>query len=121
MKWCVCFPEEDILIKRPCLRKACIGNKTAAAFLSFLHYQGSISKDFRQSIENSNQQKNEQVELQTLIGIPNKQLLRKHISNANAKIISSNLHSKHFERGYVLINTQCFSQLHSNQEKKEGE
>ena len=59
MKWCVCFPEEDILIKRPCLRKACLGNKTAAAFLSFLLYQGSISKEYKQRVENHNSRKDE--------------------------------------------------------------
>ena len=58
MKWCVCFPEEDILIKRPCLKRACIGNKIAATFLSFLLYQVSISREFRQSLENSSQQEN---------------------------------------------------------------
>jgi hypothetical protein len=60
MKWCVCFPEEDILIKRPCLRRACLGNKTSAALLGFFLYQVSISKEFRLSIENSDQSRNEE-------------------------------------------------------------
>jgi hypothetical protein len=59
MKWCVYFPEEDILIKHPCLRRTCLGNKTASAFLSFLLYQVSIGKEFKQSIENSHQQVND--------------------------------------------------------------
>jgi hypothetical protein len=58
MKWCVCFPEEDILIKRPCLRRACMNNNTGAAFLSYLLYQVSISKEYRQRLEKSNQQEN---------------------------------------------------------------
>jgi hypothetical protein len=49
MKWCVHFPEEEILIKRPSLRKACLGNRSAAAFLSFLLYRASIHQEFQRS------------------------------------------------------------------------
>jgi hypothetical protein len=56
MKWCVRFPDEDILIKRPCLRKACVGNKSAAALLSFLLYQVSICQEFKKNIEHSHPQ-----------------------------------------------------------------
>jgi hypothetical protein len=52
MKWCVTFPEEDILIKRPCLKKACGGNKAAATFLSYLLYQVSISQEYKRNAEN---------------------------------------------------------------------
>jgi hypothetical protein len=55
MKWCVHFPEEEILIKRPCLRKACVGNKIAATFLSFLLYQVSIHQNFTQGRKESPQ------------------------------------------------------------------
>jgi len=57
MKWCVSFPEEELLIKRPCLRKACGGNKAAAAFLSYLLYQVSISQQYKKNAENINQRK----------------------------------------------------------------
>lgn len=57
MKWCVSFPEEDLLIKRPCLRKACGGNKAAAAFLSYLLYQVSISQQYKKNADNINQRK----------------------------------------------------------------
>jgi hypothetical protein len=49
MKWCVHFPEEEILIKRPSLRKACLGNRSAATFLSFLLYRASIHQEFQRS------------------------------------------------------------------------
>lgn len=51
MKWCVQFPEEEILIKRPSLKRACAGNKHAAALLSYLLYQVSISQEFKQRTE----------------------------------------------------------------------
>ncbi|GER89658.1 hypothetical protein KDW_38200 [Dictyobacter vulcani] len=51
MKWCVQFPVEDILIKRPCLRKACVGNKAASTLLSFLLYQVSINQEFKKHME----------------------------------------------------------------------
>jgi len=54
MKWCVQFPEEEILIKRPCLRRACAGNKNAATLLSYLLYQVSISQEFKQLTEQQN-------------------------------------------------------------------
>src|SRR5262245_16588843 len=54
MKWCVTFPEEDILIKRPCLTRACGGNKPAATFLSYLLYQVSISREYKKTAENIN-------------------------------------------------------------------
>jgi hypothetical protein len=57
MKWCVTFPEEDILIKRPSLKKACCGNKTAAAFLSYLLYHVSISQEYKRNAENINTRK----------------------------------------------------------------
>ena len=51
MKWCVQFPEEEILIKRPSLKRACAGNKHAATLLSYLLYQVSISQEFKQRTE----------------------------------------------------------------------
>src|SRR5437764_323342 len=59
MKWCVVFPEEDLLIKRPCLKRACGGNKAAAAFLSYLLYQVSISKEYKKTAENMYRRKRE--------------------------------------------------------------
>ncbi|GER89656.1 hypothetical protein KDW_38180 [Dictyobacter vulcani] len=47
-------------------------------------------------------------DLQKWAGIPNKQLLRKHISNANSKLAPHHLHIKSFEQGYVLINQNVF-------------
>lgn len=58
MKWCVCFPEEDILIKRPCLKRACMNNNAGATLLSYLLYQASISKEYKQRLEKSHQQEN---------------------------------------------------------------
>jgi hypothetical protein len=46
--------------------------------------------------------------LQQWVGISNKQLLRKHISNANAKLAPYHLYIRSFEQGYVFINQQIF-------------
>jgi hypothetical protein len=62
----------------------------------------------------------QQSDLQQWIGIPNKQLLRKHISNANSKLAPYQLHIKSFEQGYVLINQQIFVSTGMNQEENEG-
>jgi hypothetical protein len=56
MKWCVHFPEEEILIHRPCLKQACAGNKNAAALLSFLLYQASIYPGARREHNHNVQQ-----------------------------------------------------------------
>ncbi|GER87878.1 hypothetical protein KDW_20400 [Dictyobacter vulcani] len=47
MEWAIDFPQEEFLIARPCLRRACLGNHIAGLFLSYLLYQASISKEFR--------------------------------------------------------------------------
>jgi hypothetical protein len=57
-------------------------------------------------------------ELQTYLGIPNKQLLRKYVSNTNAKLAPYGLHIKPFEQGYVLIDSAMFSQ-HNSYEKQQ--
>ncbi|GER88901.1 hypothetical protein KDW_30630 [Dictyobacter vulcani] len=57
MKWGVQFPEEELLIMRPCLRRACTGNKHAAALLSYLLYHACISQEFKQLPEQHDQSK----------------------------------------------------------------
>ena len=55
MKWCVSFPEEEILIVRPSLNAICAGNRAAAKLLSVLLYRYSIRKESREDAENINE------------------------------------------------------------------
>jgi hypothetical protein len=55
MKWCVSFPEEEMLIVRPCLTAICYGNKPAAKLLSVLLYRYSIRKESKDDAENINE------------------------------------------------------------------
>lgn len=57
MKWCVDFPEETMLIVRPCLKRICLDNKPAAKLLSVLLYRYSIRKEAAEDAENLNEVK----------------------------------------------------------------
>src|SRR5579875_2855659 len=58
MQWCVSFPQQDsLLILRASLKRACGGNKAAAAFLSYLLYQVSISQQYTRNAEQINRRK----------------------------------------------------------------
>lgn len=57
MKWCVQFPEETILIIRPCLIAICMGNRPAAKLLNALLYRYSIRKEHKEDAENINENK----------------------------------------------------------------
>jgi hypothetical protein len=57
MKWCVDFPEESILVVRPCLKRMCLDNKPAAKLLSVLLYRYSIRKEAKEDAENINEVK----------------------------------------------------------------
>jgi hypothetical protein len=59
----------------------------------------------------------QRADLQKWLGIPNKLLLRKHISNTNSKLAPYNLPIKSFEQGYVLINQQVFVSTDTDQQK----
>src|SRR5437868_6018979 len=56
MKWCITFPDEDILIKRPCLKQACCSNTAAASLLSYFLYRVSISPEYKQSAHSTSTQ-----------------------------------------------------------------
>ena len=57
MKWCVQFPEETILIIRPCLVAICMGNRSAAKLLHALLYRYSIRQENKDDAENINEAK----------------------------------------------------------------
>lgn len=55
MKWCIEFPEENLLLVRPCLTEICMGVKPAAKLLSVLLYRYSIRKEHQQDAKNINE------------------------------------------------------------------
>ncbi len=55
MKWAVAFPEESILLVRPCLIAICAGNRPAAKLLSVLLYRYSIRQEHKTDAENINE------------------------------------------------------------------
>ncbi len=57
MKWAVSFPEESILLVRPCLVALCAGNRPAAKLLSVLIYRYSIRQEHKTDAENINEVK----------------------------------------------------------------
>jgi len=54
MKWCVSFPEEEILVVRPSMVAICMGIRPAAKLLSVLLYRYSIRKEHKDDAENMN-------------------------------------------------------------------
>ena len=57
MKWAVSFPEESILLVRPCLVALCHGNRPAAKLLSVLIYRYSLRLEHKSDAENINEVK----------------------------------------------------------------
>lgn len=57
MKWAVSFPEESILLVRPCLTAICAGNRPAGKLLSVLLYRYSIRQEHKTDAENINEVK----------------------------------------------------------------
>src|SRR6266566_8213597 len=55
MKWAVSFPEESILLVRPCLVAICHDNRPAAKLLSVLLYRHSIRQEHQSDAENINE------------------------------------------------------------------
>jgi hypothetical protein len=57
MKWCVDFPQEEILMVRPSLNALCLGCKPGAKLLGVLLYRYSIRKEHQEDAENMNAKK----------------------------------------------------------------
>ncbi len=55
MKWAVSFPEESILLVRPCLVAICHDNRPAAKLLSVLLYRHSIRQEHQSDAESINE------------------------------------------------------------------
>jgi len=57
VKWAVSFPEESILLVRPCLVALCGGNRPAGKLLSVLIYRYSLRQEHKSDAENMNEVK----------------------------------------------------------------
>jgi hypothetical protein len=63
MKWCVEFPEETLLIVRPCLKRISLDVAPASKLLSDLLYRYSIRKEASEDAQNLNEVKRSKGEL----------------------------------------------------------